>query len=47
MKRPKVNNGYGNGLENLANFVHGLLSEICLLFDCRRVSTEMRGAKEK
>jgi hypothetical protein len=39
MKRTKVNNGYRNGLENLVNFVHGLLIEICLLFDCRRVSS--------
>ena len=37
MKRTKVNNGYANGLENLANFVQGLLIEICFLFDWRRV----------
>ena len=37
MKRTKVNNGYANGLENLANFVHGLLIEVCFLFDWRRV----------
>jgi hypothetical protein len=38
MKRIKVNNRYRNGLENLTNFVHGLLIEICFLFDCRRVA---------